>query len=154
MKQTSLIKAVAYYGPIVNGIWSKESQFMIVGNVPPSVRPFLKNSATGQLTNRIYLNKDMAGPLDQAFQSLSQAPKLLAELKTYDGCFCIRNVRGSTALSAHAYGLAIDLNAATNQMGCEPTFSKELVKCFTDAGFTWGGNFKRKDGMHFSYCWE
>lgn len=153
MKQNNLTKALAYYGPILNGVWSKEAQFMIPYNVPLAVRPFLKNNATGLPTNRIYLNKDMAAPLDYAF-SLLACGNLLPELKTYDGCFCIRNVRGSTALSAHAYGLAIDLNAATNQLGSEPTLSKEFVKCFVDTGFSWGGNFKRKDGMHFSYCWE
>ena len=27
---------------------------------------------------------------------------------------------------------------------------KNLVKCFTDAGFGWGGNYSRPDGMHFT----
>ena len=27
--------------------------------------------------------------------------------------------------------------------------SPQLVKCFTDANFDWGGNWKTPDGMHF-----
>jgi hypothetical protein len=27
--------------------------------------------------------------------------------------------------------------------------SLELVNCFADAGFSWGGYFKKPDGQHF-----
>jgi len=43
----------------------------------------------------------------------------------------------------------VDVNAFENAMGKEPKLSSGFVKCFTDAGFDWGGNWKRKDGMHF-----
>lgn len=153
MKVTSILQAEKRYGPIVNGKWVNEIKFMIALPIPPSISPYLRNNATGSDTKRIYCNTDMAGPLIHAFNNLAQKG-LLKELYTFDGCFCIRNVRGADFLSAHAYGLAIDLNAATNQLGKEPTLSVNFVDCFTSVGFTWGGNFKRKDGMHFSYCWE
>jgi hypothetical protein len=52
-------------------------------------------------------------------------------------------------MSLHSWGLAIDINAATNRFGGKPTMSAELVKCFTDAGFDWGGVWSNPDGMHF-----
>jgi hypothetical protein len=45
--------------------------------------------------------------------------------------------------------MAIDVNAFENGLGKKPKLSAGFVKCFTDAGFVWGGNFARLDGMHF-----
>ena len=74
----------------------------------------------------------------------------LCELHTYDGAQVIRRTRGSNSVSAHSYGIAIDLNAADNALGVTPTLAQSVVDAFTGAGFTWGGNFSRPDGMHFS----
>ena len=52
-------------------------------------------------------------------------------------------------MSLHSWGIAIDVNAAWNQLNMTPTLSPEFVKCFIDAGFDWGGTWQRKDGMHF-----
>ena len=73
----------------------------------------------------------------------------LNELKTFDGCFNIRKKRGLGSMSLHAWGLAIDVNAAWNGLNVTPVLSAGFVKCFTDAGFEWGGTWTRKDGMHF-----
>jgi hypothetical protein len=103
----------------------------------------------GTLPNRIYCNKLMIEPLSKAFKQLIDTG-YVKELKTWDGCFNIRYQRGSrTAASLHSWGLAIDVNAAWNQLGKEPTLSCGFVRCFTENGFDWGGDFKRKDGMHF-----
>jgi hypothetical protein len=55
----------------------------------------------------------------------------------------------STFLSTHSWGMAIDLNASWNKLGAIPTLSREFVNCFKKEGFKWGGEFSRKDGMHF-----
>ena len=52
-------------------------------------------------------------------------------------------------MSLHSWGVAIDVNAAWNGFGKKPTLSKEFVKCFTDAGFDWGGLWAKPDSMHF-----
>jgi hypothetical protein len=52
-------------------------------------------------------------------------------------------------MSLHSWGIAIDVTAFENGLGKEPKLSSGFVKCFTDAGFEWGGTWKRKDGMHF-----
>ena len=106
------------------------------------------NLEVGVIPKRLYCNRDMIVPLTQAFQSLIVTGKV-AELKTWDGCFNIRKKRGLSSMSLHSWGIAIDVNAAWNGLGKDPVLSPEFVKCFTDAGFDWGGTWKRKDGMHF-----
>jgi len=114
---------------------------MIVWDVPTSLE-------IGVIPKKIYCNKDLVLPLQKAFQNLIDTGKV-AELKTWDGCFNIRKKRGLSSMSLHSWGIAIDVNAAWNGLGKSPTLSDEFVKCFTGAGFEWGGNWTRKDGMHF-----
>lgn len=102
----------------------------------------------GIIPKRIYCNKDMIAPLSKAFENLIRTDAV-RELKTWDGCFNIRKKRGLSSMSLHSWGIAIDVDAAWNGLGKEPVLSPVVVKCFTDAGFEWGGTWKRKDGMHF-----
>lgn len=103
----------------------------------------------GVIPHKLYCNKDFVVPATKALQNIIDR-NLVKELKTFDGCFNIRQIRGSAAMSLHSWGIAWDWNATWNQLGKEPTMSKELVQCFKDAGFNWGGDFKNRiDGMHF-----
>ncbi len=90
--------------------------------------------------------------------------------------FNYRTIAGSTKLSNHSYGMAIDLNPKYNPyvkvnsdgtVFCQPKTGMEYAdrsqefdykidendlayQLFTDAGFTWGGNFQSvKDYQHF-----
>jgi hypothetical protein len=119
---------------------TKESS-MTVWDIPDHLE-------VGVIPKKLYCNKDMIAPLSQAFTNLISRGKV-NELKTFDGCFNIRKKRGLSSMSLHSWGIAIDVNAAWNQLNMTPTLSPEFVKCFTDAGFDWGGTWTRKDGMHF-----
>lgn len=114
---------------------------MIMWDVPA-------NLEIGMIPKRIFCNKDLIGPLSQAFKNLIDRG-FVEELKTWDGCFNIRNKRGMQSMSLHSWGIAIDVNAFENGLHQTPKLSAGFVKCFTDAGFDWGGVWTRKDGMHF-----
>lgn len=105
-------------------------------------------SAIPVLPGRIYCNKKMIPMLQKAFRALI-AKQLHTEIRTYDGCFNVRRKRGSSAVSLHAYGLAIDLNAAWNRFGGTVTFSNAFLQVWRDNGFDCGADWKKKDGMHF-----
>lgn len=102
----------------------------------------------GVIPKKLYCNRDLIQPLAKALENLIKTGKI-NELKTWDGCFNIRKKRGLASMSLHSWGIAIDVNAAWNQLGKMPTLTSDFVKCFTDAGFEWGGTWTRKDGMHF-----
>lgn len=102
----------------------------------------------GEIPKRIYCNRDMVAPLAKAFENLI-ATGHVKELRTWDGCFNIRKKRGASSSSLHSWGIAIDVNAAWNGFGKQPVLSAGFVKCFKDAGFDWGGDWTKKDGMHF-----
>lgn len=127
--------ALAKYGDPL-----KESS-LVVWDVPTELE-------IGVIPKKIYCNRDMVKPLEQAFRNLIATGRV-SELKTWDGCFNIRKKRGASTPSLHSWGLAIDLNASWNKMGEKPTLSAGFVKCFTDAGLDWGGAWTRPDGMHF-----
>lgn len=102
----------------------------------------------GVIPKKIYCNRDLVMPLSKAFQNLIQTGHV-NELKTWDGCFNIRKKRGGSTMSLHSWGVAVDVNAFANCFGCAPKLSQGFVKCFTDAGFDWGGTWRKPDGMHF-----
>lgn len=102
----------------------------------------------GVIPKKIYCNKDLVKPLEQAFRNLIKTG-FVKELKTWDGCFNIRNKKAGKTYSLHSWGVAIDINAAWNGFGKKPTLSSGFVKCFTDAGLDWGGVWAKPDGMHF-----
>lgn len=159
LKCTTIEKAIERYGAIdfASKHWAQQHTWIVMYQVPPFSFPNLHVMDTPIRCEHIAINKDMYDPLDQALRAVIKAG-LQNELRTFDGCLNIRPVRGTLhAPSTHSYGLGIDWNQATNQMGSvlHTDFTKEFVKCFTDQGFDWGGDFRhRKDPMHFSYAWE
>lgn len=156
MKVKSREEAVARYGPLnlSNQTWANESQWLVSVDVSHFGFPWTVMD-TGKPAKHILCNKDM--PLLKALQAVKDSG-LGQLLKTFDGCFNIRAVRGSALFSTHAYGLGLDINAAENVLGSTSRGfydHPDFVRCFTDQGFDWGGNFHgRKDPMHFSYAWE
>jgi hypothetical protein len=79
---------------------------------------------------------------------------LAGEVKHYGGIFAQRPKRGqSSHMSTHCWGIAGDFEPAKYPLGSPARFSDAVVKCFADAGFFYGGDFKgRPDGMHFQLC--
>lgn len=149
----NLEQAISRYGEIKDGVWENESKWCSMLQISPYISRSWINSATQTPTTKIYCNKDIQDPLVSALVMI-KANGLLGELKTFDGCFSIRSIRGEPGLlSAHGYGIAIDINAAANPLGGPSTLSPELVKCFTLNRFTWGGTFSRCDPMHFTLGW-
>jgi hypothetical protein len=148
----SLEACIARYGAIVNGKWANEAKWCMIVVVPPEIE--WVNIASGLRANHVYCNRDIAPLLTKALANVVERG-LEDQLKTFDGCLMIRDVRGEPGKpSCHSYACAIDINAATNKLGTPGDMSPELAVCFTDAGFTHGRTFHRQDPMHFSAAWE
>ncbi len=148
---------------------------------------FDRNPAEGELI----CNKDIAQDLVEIFYALYQNEYLIEKvhlIDEYEGddtasmednntsCFNYRNVDGTTTLSKHALGLAIDVNPfynpyityntdgtqnvspedATGYADRDLNFPYKIdendlcYKLFISHGFTWGGNWNTcKDYQHF-----
>lgn len=129
---------------------SDKSPFMVLWDVPEELE-------IGVIPKRIYCNKDLIAPLEGAFRNLIQR-NLVGELKTWDGCFNIRKMRGLQTMSLHSWGIACDMNSFANPLGLTEEqikakgltpFSQEFLQCFRDAGFDVGADWKKRpDGMH------
>ncbi len=67
----------------------------------------------------------------------------------YAGCYYPRFIAGSTQLSNHSYGLALDFNVPGNQRGTVGQMDRVVVAVFKKWGFAWGGDWAYTDPMHF-----
>jgi hypothetical protein len=102
------------------------------------------------IPRRVYCNRDLAAPLHKALKQVV-AEGLAEHIKTWDGCFQIRQKRAGHSLSLHCWGLAVDFNAAWNRMGHPSTQHPRIVEIFESCGFAWGGRWSGRscDPMHF-----
>jgi peptidoglycan LD-endopeptidase CwlK len=105
--------------------------------------------------------------VDKKLSAISEElEQLPAETKKYvskvGGAFIWRRIAGSEQLSAHSFGIAIDINPDfsdywrwNGQRDQESRYRNriphEIVEIFERHGFIWGGKWYHYDTMHFEY---
>ena len=95
---------------------------------------------------------------------LSRLPnRFMKYLTPAAGTYNCRQIAGTKRLSAHSYGIAIDIAikhsdywrwSKPNAAGQRPYRNKipmEIVRIFEAHGFIWGGRWRHYDTMHFEY---
>ena len=125
-----------------------ERQWIAATLLPEPFRALTRNGC-------IRCHVDVALPLVAALLAVADTGAGDA-LQTFDGCFNIRAMRGYEGsrikmYSVHSWGYAVDFNAALNPLGAAPTMDDRVVSAFKACGWAWGGEFLRRDGMHFEY---
>lgn len=103
-----------------------------------------------KIVRNISVNKVIVDPLYNIFDAIVQAG-LSVHVWEFGGTSALRQIRGGIHWSTHSWLAAIDLNPDTNRLGNKPTMHEGIVEIFESHGFTWGGRFSRKDGMHFQF---
>ena len=103
-----------------------------------------------------------------SLRSVAREIKTHSELKPYlqsSGTFYWRKVRGANRLSAHSYGIAIDIGVSfsdywlwknkgkkeTDSLQYANRMPQALIDIFEKHGFIWGGRWYHYDTMHFEY---
>jgi len=94
-------------------------------------------------------------PISQSNQNVRKC------LLPCSGTYNYRVISGTSRLSPHAYGIAIDLASdkrdywkwASKEAGEKRlvSYSSELVEIFENNGFVWGGKWSHFDILHFEY---
>ncbi len=118
--------------------------------------PQLRGIAGAPASGKVSWHRAAAPQLLKLWQAWEKAG-LLPLVKTWDGSFVPRFVRGSRrTLSNHCFASAFDINASFNSLGTRPALVgragsvRELVPIANELGFFWGGHYAgRADGMHF-----
>ncbi|QGM46718.1 M15 family metallopeptidase [Methylocystis heyeri] len=86
----------------------------------------------------------------------SQAKIEALHIDRFSGDWVVRQMRGGSMTSMHAYALALDFDAGENQLGQHHGFFKSvslIVQCFEKHGWIWGGRWEdRPDPMHFQFA--
>lgn len=126
-----------------------ESKYIVAAR-PPFSLPLARGQKICVSTIRCH--RLLKPRIEAAFNMLLDQG-LRDHIHAFGGCFHFRQKRNGAGLSAHCWGIALDLNCDTNQPGTDGDMSAEIVTIFKDFGFVWGGDWKtNKDPMHFQFC--
>lgn len=104
-----------------------------------------------KVATRCLVHRLVRDRFEAVFTALDRAD-LWKPLETFGGTYAHRPIVGSSRLSTHAFGIAIDIDVLRNPFGSPPTLSPHVVEIFRAEGFKWGGEFRRPDGMHFQFA--
>jgi len=102
------------------------------------------------ILGQVTCNKYLFPQLEAALQDVIEAG-LQDEIHPdeFAGCYYPRFIAGTTKLSNHSFGLALDLNVPGNQRGTVGEMDRGIVAIFKYWGFGWGGDWGYTDPMHF-----
>jgi len=122
------------------------------GRIAPDPAWVRTHIATEQvpILGTVTCNRAMLPQLRAALQEVVESD-LADEIHPgeYAGCYYPRFIAGSSKLSNHAFGLALDMNVPGNQRGTAGEMHRGVVAIFESWGFAWGGRWGYTDPMHF-----
>jgi len=128
---------------LILGEWERQN---IVSLTPP----FELRDGRGRPISAIRCHRLIAPALTRVLEDL-KARALCHLINTFDGCFEPRHMSWDPkrALSRHSWGIAVDANARLFPYGSHSKQDERLIAAFARQGFTWGGEWKEPDPMHF-----
>lgn len=108
-----------------------------------------------QTVGMIRLHEQVAVAFEATWAELDRRG-LTGRLRTYSGATVYRHMLWDydRPVSLHAYGVAIDFDAAWNGYGipaAQMQMDPEFVRCMEECGWHWGGRWNPTDGMHFQW---
>ena len=104
------------------------------------------------LLGRVRCHEDIIDDLRGALQAVADAGLGgTIDRDLYGGCYHARRIGGSSSLSRHSWGIAIDINVDVSQPGLGPVPEDAVVDAFATHGFRWGGLFLQPDNHHFEW---
>jgi hypothetical protein len=122
------------------------------GTIEPDARWVRANivTTTVPILGTVTCHRLMIPQLRAALREVQRAG-LSSKIRTYNGCYVPRFIERdpSRSVSLHTWGIALDLDAATNYRGIRGTMDARVVKIFKRWGFRWGGDWAYTDPMHF-----
>jgi len=137
----------------------------VYGSNEANIKKNLTNVAIGGRYCQFNKNNKAAEFLSAAIKEINELIKNNKQIAAFvyptSGTFNFRRIAGTNRLSAHSYGIAIDLAGskwdywkwATAEQGQKrlSTYPKELVEVFEKNNFVWGGKWGHFDILHFEY---
>jgi hypothetical protein len=142
-------ECAAFYGDPNSAGWEKANLVEVPCPWPLQI--------DGKTIHAISIHSKCADSLREVLEAIWEAcgrdVSKISELRydQYDGSYNLRPMRGSTTLSMHAYGCAIDFDAADNPFHSDKhlfTADSIIVQKFEEAGWIWGGRWMSPDAMH------
>lgn len=129
------------------GRWERAN--IVTANAP---RGFQFQLYLGGPSPTVWVHRLVKPQFERLFQALA-AEGLWDAIQPVSGPFVLRNIAGSTSLSMHAFGIAIDINPDLFKQGQNRVFPDPfVVEIFQDHGFHWGIFFPNPDPMHFQFA--
>lgn len=119
-----------------------------------------RQSASFQVTRKHCVHVQLQAALSEIARASPAFDRFFART---GGSFNWRRIAGTSRLSVHSFGIAVDLNtelggywrwsgAAEGQaFDYDNRIPAQIVAAFERRGFIWGGKWHHFDGMHFEY---
>lgn len=127
-------------------------------------RPVREQVRIGFLGMPVRVHRKIAPALERVAGRLRAALERDASLRPFlrrlSGGFAERNIAGTSRPSAHAFGIAIDLDKSMSDYWrwqrsgprrWRNRIPQAIVDAFEAEGFIWGGRWYHYDTMHFEY---
>ncbi|NLD47595.1 MAG: M15 family metallopeptidase [Clostridiaceae bacterium] len=137
----------------------------VYGKSEQQVNKNLENVRAGNKNLSFNKNNKASEQLREVFSEISvlvdNNKSIYAFVFPVNGTFNYRVIAGTSQLSPHSFGIAIDLRSdkrdywrwATREQGQEriSQYPREVVRIFEKHNFIWGGKWGHFDILHFEY---
>ena len=149
---TSVQQTAFLVGTVADAVGTFNYTVLGGGRIAPDPAWVSSHIATGDvpILGSVTCNKLIFPQLEAALREV-QARGLADKIHPgeYAGCYYPRFIAGTTSLSNHSFGLALDFNVPGNQRGTVGEMDRTVVSIFKTWGCAWGGDWSYTDPMHF-----